>query len=127
MKDKRYLYAKDKFLEYSYLALQNCFANKDEFISFFETIENDEQKNLFLKTASFYLFLVKKGDWFVDIPNSDKRVDYLTDTYKYIAIFSLIESLQENFAQCGLICKLPEKDKRTNSIIRDCVKSLFIR
>ena len=95
MKDKRYLYAKDKFLEYSYLALQNCFANKDEFISFFETIENDEQKNLFLKTASFYLFLVKKGDWFVDIPNSDKRVDYLTDTYKYIAIFSLIESLQE--------------------------------
>ena len=50
---------------------------------------------MFLKTASFYLFLVKEGDWFVDISGSDKRVDYLTDTYKYIAIFSLIESLQD--------------------------------
>ena len=95
LKDMRYLDAKDKFLEYYFLALQNCFSNKNEFISFFETIENNNKKNLFLKTASFYLFLVKKGDWFVDIPSSDKRVDYLTDTYKYIAIFSLIESLQE--------------------------------
>jgi hypothetical protein len=95
LKDQRYLFAKDKFLEYSFQALQNQFGTKDEFLSFFEAIENDEQKNLFLKTASFYLFLVKKGDWFVDIPGSDKRVDYLTDTYKYIAIFSLIEFLQE--------------------------------
>lgn len=95
LKDQRYLSAKDKFLEYSFQALQNQFGTKDEFLSFFEAIGNDEQKNLFLKTASFYLFLVKKGDWLVDIPGSDKRVDYLTDTYKYIAIFSLIESLQE--------------------------------
>jgi len=42
------------------------------------------------------LFLVKNGDWSVDIPGSSKSVDYLTDTYKYIAIFSLIESLQDN-------------------------------
>lgn len=95
LKDHRYLDAKDKFLQYSFQALQNHFSTKDEFISFFETIENDDQKNLFLKTASFYLFLVKNGDWLVDISGSDKRVDYLTDTYKYIAIFSLIESLQE--------------------------------
>jgi len=58
MKDKQYLYAKDKFLEYSFQALQKHFSNKDDFISFFEAIENDEQKNLFLKTASLYLFLV---------------------------------------------------------------------
>jgi hypothetical protein len=95
LKDQRYLSAKDKFLEYSYQALQDQFSTKEEFLSFFYAIENDKQKNLFLKTASFYLFLVKNGDWFVDIPGSDKRVDYLTDTYKYIAIFSLIESLQE--------------------------------
>jgi hypothetical protein len=95
MKDQRYLYAKDKFFEYSFQALKNHFSNKEDFITFFKAIENDDKKNLFLKTASFYLFLVKKGDWFVDIADSDKRVDYLTDTYKYIAIFSLIESLQE--------------------------------
>jgi len=93
LKDRRYL--SSKFLEYSFQALQDHFTNKDDFISFFEAIENDDRKNMFLKTASFYLFLVKKGDWFVDIPGSDKKVDYLTDTYKYIAIFSLIESLQE--------------------------------
>ena len=95
LKDQRYLSAKDEFIEYSYIALQDHFDTKREFLSFFDAIENDEQKNLFLKTASFYLFLVKNGDWLVDIPGSDKKVDYLTDTYKYIAIFSLIESLQE--------------------------------
>jgi hypothetical protein len=95
LKDQRYLSAKDEFIEYSYQALQDQFGTKEEFLSFFDAIEDDEQKNLFLKTASFYLFLVKNGDWFVDVPGSDKRVDYLTDTYKYIAIFSLIESLQE--------------------------------
>ena len=95
LKDHRYLAAKDKFLEYSFQALQDQFGTKDEVISFFENIENDDQKNLFLKTASFYLFLVKSGDWLVDVRGSNKRVDYLTDTYKYIAIFSLIESLQD--------------------------------
>ena len=51
------------------------------------------KKSLFLRTASFYLFLVKRGDWVVDIPGSDRIVDYLTNTYKYVGIFSLIESL----------------------------------
>lgn len=120
LKDHRYLESKDKFLEFSYLALQGQFDTKDEFISFFQSIENNEQKNLFLKTASFYLFLVKSGDWLVDIPGSDRRVDYLTDTYKYIAIFSLIESLHDkNFldfysflARRKSNIKFPIKDKK---------------
>jgi len=37
--------------------------------------------------------MVKAGDWVVDVPGSDAKVEYLTNTYKYIAIFSLIESL----------------------------------
>jgi len=93
MKDLRYLDDKQKLLEFSYLALKNRFCSQDEFINFFNSIQGDEQKNLFLKTASFYLFLVKQGDWLVDVPGSDRGVDYLTDTYKYVAIFSLIESL----------------------------------
>lgn len=120
LEDPRYLSAKDKFLEYSFLSLQNQFGTKDEFLSFFEEIENDEQKNLFLKTASFYLFLVKKGEWFVDIPGSNKRVDYLSDTYRYIAIFSLIESLQEKefmdfysfFVRRKTNVKFPINDKK---------------
>jgi len=95
LKDQRYLSSKTVFLEYSYQALRDRFTTKDDFMIFFEAIENDEKKNLFLRTASFYLFLVKKGDWQVDIAGSNKTIDYLTDTYKYIAVFSLIESLQD--------------------------------
>jgi len=92
MKDLRYLSSR-VYLEYSFLALQNRFTSQNEFNAFFNAIINDDQRNLFLKTATFYLFLVKKGDWIVDVPKSNKRIDYLTDTYKYIALFSLIESL----------------------------------
>jgi len=89
-------FSKKKFLEFSYTAVRDQFPSMSEFISFFDSIEGEEQKNLFLNTATFYLFLVKQGDWIVDIAGSDPIVDYLTDTYKYIGIFSLIESLQQN-------------------------------
>lgn len=83
-------------MEYAYLALSDHFASHDDFINYFNKIETDELKNRFLKTASFYLFLVKRGDWIIDIPNSETKVlDYLTITYKFMAIFSLIESLSE--------------------------------
>jgi len=95
MKDLRFLDAKDMFLERAYLALKNQFPSRGAFDAYFNAIKNDEQKNLFLKTASFYLFLVKCGDWVVNAPNSDKVIDYFTNTYKYVAIFSLIESLSE--------------------------------
>ena len=77
------------------MALKNQFPSRDAFEAYFNAIKNDEQKNLFLKTASFYLFLVKCGDWMVSAPNSDKVLDYFTNTYKYVANFSLIESLSE--------------------------------
>lgn len=92
-KDFRYLAAKEKFLEYAFLALGEHFQSRDNFVQYFDSIKDDAHKSLFLRTASFYLFLVKRGDWFVDIPGSDQKVEYLTNTYKYIAIFSLIESL----------------------------------
>ena len=95
MKDLRFLDAKDTFLERAYLALKNHFPSRDAFVTYFNAIKEDEQKNLFLRTASFYLFLVKCGDWVVDVPGSDKVIDYFTNTYKYVAIFSLIESLSE--------------------------------
>ncbi len=96
MKDLRYLKSKKKFLEFSHLALGEQFSSMEEFTSFFNSIEGDEKKNQFLETASFYLFLVKQGDWLVDISGSDSKIDYLTETYKYIGLFSLIESLHKN-------------------------------
>jgi hypothetical protein len=95
VKDLRFLDAKETFLERAYLALKNQFSSRDAFVTYFNAIKDDEQKNLFLRTATFYLFLVKCGDWVVDVPDSDKVIDYFTNTYKYVAIFSLIESLSE--------------------------------
>ncbi len=92
-KDLRYLEAKDKFLEYAFLAVGQLFDSREDFNNYFNSIDGDDQQSLFLRTASFYLFLVKRGDWVVDIPGSDKILDYLTNTYKYVGIFSLIESL----------------------------------
>lgn len=88
-----YLDSKEKFLEYSYLGLKERFKNKKEFVTFFESISSDEGKNHFLEISVLYLFLVKKVDVLIDVPGSDKQVDYITNTPKYVAIFSLIEAL----------------------------------
>ncbi len=93
-KHLRYLNKKD-YLDYAYRALQDHFPARNNFNSFYNEIKTDEKKDKFLKTASFYLFLVKRGDWHVDLDGLDKVVDYLTNSYKYIAIFSLIESLSD--------------------------------
>jgi hypothetical protein len=98
MNDLRYLEAKDTFLDRAYLALKDYFSSRHDFDKYFDAIKEDERKNLFLRTALFYTLLVKCGDWVVDVPGSDKVVDYLTNTYKFVTIFSLIESLsEENF------------------------------
>jgi len=96
-KDLRYLEPKnrDKFIKYAFLALESHFSSYDDLILFFNKIKTKERKSLFLRTAMFYLFLVKQGDWTVEIPDSNKIIEDLTNTYKYIGIFSLIESLSK--------------------------------
>ncbi len=96
VKDLKYLRYKEEFLEHSYLALSSQFSSKEELVTFFDSIKGDEQKNQFLETSSFYLFLVKRGSWVVDVPKSEVQIGYLTETYQYIALFSLIESLNNS-------------------------------
>lgn len=93
MSKLKYLRKKDKLFHYCYLAVKDHFGSEDELNRWFENLTSDEKKNAFLKVAPFYLALVKKGDWHVEIPNSNSVIEYLTNTYKYIAIISLIESL----------------------------------
>lgn len=77
MNKYRYLNDKTKFLEYSYSALEDQFSSKEEFNDFFESINSDEMKDLFLKTASFYLFLAKKGDWVFQLISGGKLKEYI--------------------------------------------------
>ena len=87
---------KKRFLEYTFQALKDHFKNKRELVQFYESIKNDADKKLFLKTSSSYLFLVKNCSIKNDIKGASKEIDYISNTYKYIAIFSLIEGLYSN-------------------------------
>lgn len=91
--DMRYLESREKFAGYAFDALAGRFATRADLETFVDRIECDIEKNLFLRTAAFYLFLVKNGKWVLDHSAADTEVEYFTVTYKYIAIFSLIESL----------------------------------
>lgn len=63
-----------------------------EFEHFYATLV-DKDKDLFLGVASKYLFLVKHGDWHVDWEGCNPVIDYFTNSFKLVSLFSLIESL----------------------------------
>ena len=94
-RDNRYIQSEAKFLRYSKTALSNCFISHSEFDRFYSRFPDDESKNEFLRVASFYLFLVQKGEWVSNVTNEGTVIDYLTNSYKLVGIFSLVESLAE--------------------------------
>ncbi len=123
----RYLYDKDKFLGYAYRALRSHFKSYEDFIKYFNAIKTDEKKSLFLKTASFYLFLVKDGKWCVDIPGSDREIDYLDNSLKYIVIFSLIESLSDNRHVDFYEYLVSKKERVVFPVDKEHLRSLYKR
>ena len=119
MNDLRYLEARATFSEYAYLALGEHFPSRDDSDNYFNAIKTDEMKNLFLGTASVYLFLVKRGDWVVDVPGSNKVIGYLTDSYKFVTLFSLIESLKSEEKSIDFFEFLVRKKSRIQFPIDD--------
>ena len=63
-----------------------------EFEQFYSAL-TDKEKDLFLGVASKYVFLVKHGDWHVDWEGCEPVIDYFTNSFKLVSLFSLIESL----------------------------------
>lgn len=102
MEDFRYINNKEKFLEYAFEVLKAYFYDRDAFEVFYKNIPGKHDRNLFLKIISFYKYLVKDGSFIncisdTDDPNQLKetKISYIDETYKFIAIFSLIEGLIE--------------------------------
>jgi hypothetical protein len=93
MDNMRYLKNENHFLELAFQALKEHFKDKNELERFYRSIKTDEHKNLFLRLSSFYLYLVKNCSITDDIDGTLKDIEYITNTLKYIAIFSLIEGL----------------------------------
>jgi len=93
--DNRYIENEPSFLEYSRNALGHHFVSGSDFDQYYCLFPNDESKNEFLRVASFYLFLVKNGNWINNVVGKGSVTDYLTNSYKLVRIFSLIESLSD--------------------------------
>lgn len=93
----KYIYLENEniLFRYAYLALKDHFKSEDDFKEWFENLGSDKKRDTLLKIAPYHLALVKNGDWKIQIPDSNEVIDYFTNTYKFIAIFSFIESLSE--------------------------------
>lgn len=90
----RFLNEKDRFANYAFDVLKAYFDSRQEFDEFFEDIATDEDKDKFLRITSFYKFLVKDGSYYIANKKSNKKkIDYIDDTFKYVALYSFIEAL----------------------------------
>jgi len=88
------------------------------FDDFYASLDGPVIKDEFLRVTSFYLFLVKRGDWHVSVEGSAPVVDYLSTSFKLVALFGLIESLSNEQHQdfYGWLCS---KDTKTTFPIPD--------
>ena len=91
--DRRYIEAEEHFKELAYEALASVFSSREEFEAYYTEIDDEDEKNAFLRVSSFYLFLAKKGEWQVEVAGFAQVIDYFSVSYKLVALFSLIESL----------------------------------
>jgi len=90
-----YVADEDKFKDDAYLALASRFTTREDFEIFYSSLNNSATKDEFLRVASFYLFMVKNGDWHVSVERSNPTVYYFTNSFKLVALFSVIESLSD--------------------------------
>lgn len=91
----RYFAYEDGYKEDAWLALASRFGRRDDFEQFYSRLIDPAAKDEFLRVATFYLFFVKKGDWHVSVEHSNPVTDYITNSFKIVALFSLIESLSD--------------------------------
>lgn len=91
--DGRYVANEVKFLESAFVTFSPHFSDRAAFDNFYEKLHGPELRDEFLRITNFYRYLVKEGDWQIRGTEHNPVIDYLTNTYKLVALFSLIESL----------------------------------
>lgn len=80
---------------YAYSAFKSQFSDLKSFERFYGSLHHPKAKNDFLRVASSYLFLVKQGDWHIQVEGLNPVIEYYTNSFKLVALFALIESLSE--------------------------------
>ncbi len=96
MRDSEYLYLKnaEHFLT-EIAAVWTRHLQSDEALrELFEAIATEEEKDLFLRIGAFYRYLIVEGSFRFAKKEWNDGMSYVDDTYKYVAIFSLIEALE---------------------------------
>ncbi len=91
--DHRYVENETEYLPIARSAFGYQFPGPFDFDTFYASLSTPVKKNQFLRTASFYYYLVKAGGWVVTAHDSNSVIDYLTNSYKVVGLFALIESL----------------------------------
>lgn len=91
--DGRYVANESAYIEDAFAVLVAHFADRAEFDNFYTALRSSEVKDEFLRVTAFYRYLVREGDWQIRVSGYDTVIDYLTNSYKLVAVFSLIESL----------------------------------
>lgn len=97
--DYRYVRHEASYLPVAKIALENHFLADEDLQVFYDAIATPARKNQFLRAASFYYYAVKQGDWVVSAPDCNPIVDYFTNSYKAVGLFSIIESLSDGAHQ----------------------------
>jgi len=93
--DGRFVHNEKQFVEDAFVALAGRFIDRVAFDTFYTTLTAASTRDEFLRVTSFYRYLVKEGDWQIAVQGADPIIDYLTNSYKLVALFSLIESLAD--------------------------------
>ncbi len=89
----KYLKYSDAYLKHVISIWGKYFRTQKALREFFDLLSTDQEKDLFLRVGSFYRFLVIEGKYKFKKSKWNGGMSYIDDTYKYIALFSLIEAL----------------------------------
>lgn len=122
----RYLNNEDKFKNWAFDTFTSQFNSQEEFERFYRNIPNDDLKEKFLKIASLYKFLIQDGVYVVSYDdNPPTRIDYLDNSYKFIALISLIEHLMGKEDFVDFYAWINKNHNRNQVIDEESLKSLY--
>jgi hypothetical protein len=96
MPNKKYQYLSylNHYFDEVAAAWNRYFSSIQELRDLFEAIATNEEKDLFLRVGSFYRYLVVEGKFSFDNNELNQGLSFIDDTYKYVAMFALIEALE---------------------------------
>jgi hypothetical protein len=93
MQDMRFFKEEARYLDQAWDVYRDYFASRGSFLGCYRQIPSSKRKNLFLMVLSHYKLLVRDGEYRLVGTQQSLYVSYLDETYKFISIMSLIESL----------------------------------